>query len=284
MFSFILENEWKKSVELTHNENLWQVTNIDGLNSPSANIAKSTLAGFDGARFSSAKLDVRNIVVYFVINGNVEKNKTYLNSIVMPKRAITVYYKNHSKNVFINGYVESFEYNDFSNKVNAQISILCPFPYWSDYCMDTTIICPVINLFEFPISIPEEGIALSEIATDPSKIVMNYGNVECGARILLEASDYVMKPEILNVTTHEMMKLNTKMSPGDSIIIDTVKGSKSIIKYDRLCKEYNLINTLNVESKWINLYPGENKFSYSAQYGKNNLKITVEHNNLYGGV
>ena len=283
MYSLILENEWKQQVELTHNEDNWQVTNVDGLNSPPAVISSSTVAGFDGAKFSSSRLDVRNIVITFVINGNVEKNTIYLNSIVMPKRAIRVYYRNHSKGLYVNGYVESFEYNKFSQKVEAQISIICPQPYWMDEEASETVLSYVISLFEFPIAIPKEGIALSEIADSPSASVINYGNVECGLQIEIEASQNIILPTINNLTSHQHITLNVEMQPGDRILINTIKGQKSIRK-DCNCEETNVIDKLEAGSSWINLLPGENRFSYNASYGKQNMKITIKHRNLYGGV
>lgn len=283
MYSLILQNEWNRSVELTHNENLWQVTGISGLNTPAAIISTSAMTGFDGERFNSSRLDKRNIVISFVINGNVEANTMTLNSIIMPKRAITVYYKNRSSDLYIQGRVESFEYDKFSNQVAGQVSILCPNPCWMDKNATETLITPIIDLFEFPFAIPEEGIALSEIADARSGSIINKGNVECGIQIEIEAMESIVAPTIMNMTTQQKITVEEHIEAGHRIIINTTKGQKYVRK-DCNCEESNIINKLQEDSTWIQLIPGENRFTYSALYGTENMRITINHRNLYGGV
>lgn len=283
MYTLKIENEYHSQLELTHNESAWQVTSVTGLNPPTAVISTAAVTGFDGERFNSSRMDKRNIVINLVINSNVDANLTRLNRVIFPKRYIKIYYKSVSKDLYIEGYVEAFEYDHFDNKIACQLSVICPSPFWVSNELTAALLSPVVDLFEFPFSIPVEGIALSEFVTSKTGIVANNGNIETGAIIEIDATHNIVEPTVINVTTGQRMTVRTELKTGDRIIISTVKGSK-YIKSDCNCVEDNIINDLTVDSEWIQLLPGNNQFNYAAAYGTDNMRITVKHRELYGGV
>lgn len=283
MFSLKLENEYNNSIELTGNEDKFQVTNITGLNPPNAIISTSTNYNFDGVRYNSSRLDKRNIVITLVIQDSVEQNRMLLNSVVFPKRYIKTYYKNNSKDLYIEGYVESLEYDIFSEKCVSQISIICTNPYFVAKDITTNTLSSVVNLFEFPFSTTSQGIPISEYIGVMSKDIINYGNAESGVLIELEARNTVVRPSLLNLTTMESMTIDTELNAGDRILINSFKGEKYIRK-DCNCVQSNLINSLEQGSKWIKLVSGSNRLSYSAMYGAENLDVIFKHHDLFGGV
>jgi len=280
---FSIENEFNNTLQLTQNEKLWQVTSVTGLNPPPAAIATSVVPTFDGERFNSSRLQARNIVITLVINGDAEANRMALNKVILPKRYIKVNYQNKSKNLYIEGYVESFEYDVYENKITAQASILCPDPYWKDAEQSAAIMTPVVDLFEFPFSLPEEGIALGEILTLTEGDITNNGSIQAGCVISVEASREVLNPYIENVTTGEKMLINTELTKGDILTINTTRGSKSVQLYaDGVTT--NILNDLDESSQWITLAIGANTFIYGADYGAENMTVKIQYRNLYGGV
>lgn len=283
MFTLKIENEYHSQVKLTQNENKWQITRVTGLNPPAAVISTAAVAGFDGERFNSSRMGKRNIVIDFVINGSVDRNLTELNSVIFPKRYIKVYYASRSKDLYIEGYVEAFEYDHFNNKCACQLSVICLSPFWISNELTEANLSPVVDLFEFPFSIPVEGIALSEFVGSRTGIVPNRGNIETGAIIEIEAVHNIVEPYIVNITTGEKMTIRRELKTGDRIIISTIKGDK-YIKSDCNCVESNIINYLTSDSSWIKLVPGNNQFNYAAVYGTDNMRVTVKHRDLYGGV
>lgn len=283
MYTLKIENEYHSQIELTHNEDQLQVTSVTGLNPPAAAISTTVVAGFDGERFNSSRMDKRNIVISFVINSNVDDNITRLNRVIFPKRYLKVYYKSRSKDLYIEGYTESFEYDHFDNKIACQLSVICPSPFWISNELTEALLSPVVDLFEFPFSIPVEGIALSEFVGSKTGNVDNNGNIETGVIIEIEAINNIIEPTIINVNTGQRMTVNVEMNDGDRIIISTIKGNK-YIKLDCNCVESNLINDLTPDSEWIQLLPGSNRFNYTALYGESNMRITVKHRDLFGGV
>lgn len=282
MYSLELVNEWNRSIKMTQNEKRWQVTNVSGLDFPAAVISTSSIATLDGSRVNSRRLDNRNVVIGYVYNGDVEKNRGMINDVVMPKRYIKVLYRNKSKDVYIEGYVETSEYNLFEKKASGQISIICPGVYWLDRKSSETILTQTIPLFEFPCSIPSEGVALSELMNDTYGDVINGGNVESGTVFELSANRPVFKPKLVNVSTGQTMQLDIQMLAGDHITISTVKGSKHIV-LERNGQVINIINTL-AGRDWITLVPGYNRISYGAESGAVGLVVKVSHRNMYGGV
>lgn len=281
---FSIENEYNNNLQLTQNEKRWQLTSVTGLNSPPAAIYSSVVPTFDGERFNSARLEARDIVITLAINGDAEANRMALNKVILPKRYIKIYYQNKSLNVYIEGYVESFEYDVFAdNKIVAQASIICPDPYWRDQEQSEAVMTPVVDLFEFPFSIPEEGIALSELLTITGGDITNQGSAQSGLLITIEASREVLNPYIINATTGAKMLLNTEMTRGEVININTIRGSKYIRKYSDGVTT-NILNDLDESSQWISLALGENRFTYGADYGEENMAVKIQYRNLYGGV
>lgn len=284
MPAFSIENEYNNQLQLTQNEKRWQLTSVTGLNSPPAAISTSVVPTFDGERFNSARLEARNIVISLVINGDAEANRMALNKVILPKRYIKIYYQNKSLNLYIEGYVESFEYNVFEdNKIHAQASIICPDPYWKDAGESEAILTPVVDLFEFPFAIPAEGIALSELLIVTGAGITNQGTIQAGLIITIEASREVLNPYITNATTGEKMLLNTELTKGEVATISTTRGSKYIRKYSGGTIT-NILNDLDDSSQWISLAIGENKFTYGADYGAENMTVKIQYRNLYGGV
>ena len=278
-----IENEWNNRLRLTQNESRWQLTGLTGLNPPPANIVTSVIPGFDGTRFNLGRLEERNVVITLALTGNAETGRMLLNNVILPKRYIKVLYRNNTLNVYIEGYVDTFEYDVFEQGIIAQASIICPSPYWIDVNDSDTNIKRIVDLFEFPFSIPEEGIAFSEITASASNSVINSGTVQTGIMITIEADYDVTNPTITNTTTHEHMTIDMDMKKGDQIIINTVQGNKYVEKYAD-DTETNIINSLTMDSNWINVIPGENLFMAEAESGEIHMRTKITLQNRYGGV
>ena len=127
------------------------------------------------------------------------------------------------------------------------------------------------------------GIPFSEIDKTYMKNIFNEGDVSCGMIIELQATGTVAKPVIYDATNRTKFLLNTTMNNGDLIRINTNKGQKSVMR-ERNSVITNMINSVDEESTWLQLNPGETVFAYDAESGVEQLMISIFHNNLYGGV
>lgn len=284
MYKLGCENNRGEMLQLSQNEDFYIVEKVEGLSPVKSNIITTSMANFDGEFFKHARLEMRNIVITLRIKGDVENNRVNLYEFFNTKDKIKLHYENDHRRVSIEGYCENFECDLFTQNETAQISIICPSPYWESMEEIITDISKKFSNFEFPFSIPYEGVELSSVNLNKNTLVINGGDVETGIIIEIESeADGIRNPIIYNADTGDFIKINEVLNDGEKIIIDTNKGKKSIIKIvDGM--EYNIINDLDLSSKWLQLKKGNQFFTYSADSLSEELIVTIKRSNKYSGV
>lgn len=286
MFNLRIENTSGQSITLTKNENNFQVYNIEGLNPPTAQINISTIAGMNGSKYNSSRLNERNLVIYIKLRGNIETNRSILYSYFPTAEWCKIYYENGLRNVYIEGYIESNEVSPFTNNEIMQVSIVCPNPYFKDAQLIVDDISKVIQKFKFPFSINiNEPIPYSTIELEQVKNIVNASESETGLIINAQFGGEVEELEIRNTVTGESLTLNYSFEENDTLVIDCNKGSKAIT-LTRDGMEYNLIPYLQRGSTFFQLRTGDNKFTYLADEGVSDQLVSIQfsHYNVYRGV
>lgn len=282
MYELRVKNDKGDELTLSGNPN-YGLYKITGLNPPHATINNSVNATTDGSSVNSVRLENRNIVIYTTIEGNVETNRINLYKYFPIKKTVTLYFSNGTRDVFIEGTVELIECDLFTNKQIAQISIICPKPYFKAVEYLVTAFGDISSMFEFPFSIAEEGIPISELTTNQRKSIINTGDIETGVIVELFAIGTVVNPVLYKVGGSESMALSLTMQASDKIVINTNVGEKSITLI-RNGVSYNALGNMTPDSDWFVLESGDNVFTYSADSGTPNLQITFTTSLLYGGV
>lgn len=262
---------------------IYNVYKITGLQPPVVSINSSVNATTDGSTVNSLRAGTRNIVLYMTLEGDVEKSRINLYRYFPLKKGITVYFKNGSRDILIEGYVEVIECDLFTNKQIAQISLLCPQPYFKGVDELVTHFNEVHSSFQFPFAIPAEGIELSRIIANIRKSIINTGDVESGLIINMYAVGEVVNPVIYNTFEHTFIKLKFTMQRGDNVVINTNAGSKSIV-LTRGGLSTNIMGYMTPDSTWLTLGAGDNVFTYGADTDSSNLQLTFTASVLYGGV
>lgn len=282
MYSLKVENDRGQTLSLTNNPK-YTVYKIEGLNPPQATINSSVNTTTDGSSINSVRLESRNIVIYTTINGDVEANRINLYKYFPIKKSVKVYFSNGARDVYIEGTVELIECDLFTNRQVAQISLICPKPYFKGVDELVTMFSDVSKLFEFPFSISKAGVEISAITTNLRRSIVNVGDVETGVIIKLFATGTVVNPTLYDVLQRTHLKLNFTMRPSDTLIINTNVGEKSI-ELIRDGVTYNAMGYLVQNSTWFKLLAGDNVFTYDAESGGSNLQITFTTQVLYSGV
>lgn len=154
MYTLIAENKYGEQLELTHNP-AYVIKSIEGIDPPEAVINTTKNANADGSVYNSSYVDNRTIIITLAINGPAEANRIKLYKYFKTKYPVTLYYKNDTRNVFINGYVKNMPIEFFNKKQIAQITIFCPEPFFNASSSDMVDFSSVQDLFEFPFSIEE---------------------------------------------------------------------------------------------------------------------------------
>ena len=282
MYSLKVENDRGNILELTGNRD-YTVFKIEGLTPPQATVNSSVNTTTDGSKINSARLENRNIVLYISIDNDVEVNRINLYKYFPVKKNIKLYFANGVRDVFIEGTVELIECDLFSSKQVAQISVICPKPYFKSVNNLVAMFSDVTSAFQFPFTIPKEGIEFSSITDNQRKKIINTGDVETGAVIKLFSIGTVVNPVLYDVLKRTQMRLNFTMNPSDTIIINTNVGEKSIeLIRDGITS--NAMGYLVQNSSWFTLEAGDNIFTYDSDSGNSNLQITFTTPVLYSGV
>jgi hypothetical protein len=124
---------------------------------------------------------------------------------------------------------------------------------------------------------------LSIIGTDIRKNIVNAGEVDTGVIMEIFAIGTVVNPIIYDVLNRTHMKLDFTMQTNDIIRINTYSGAKSVTLI-RDGVESNMLSQLSYSSKWLTLKGGDNVFTYDAESGLANVRLTFRTVAHYGGV
>ena len=282
MFTLIVQNKYGERLELTHN-NSYTISNIDGIDPPEATINVTRNANYDGAVYNSSFMNERQITITLAINKPAETNRINLYRYFKSKMPVRLFYKNRSRDVYIDGYVKSVQIGFFDKKQIAQIVIECPRPHFNGANPDVQEFASMEPLFEFPFSINASGIPFSEILLAEEKSIINHGDLETGVIINIHAMGTVVNPKIYNVETLEHMFFNVELGAGDDIYINTIQGEKSIAIVKNGVRT-NGIGNLDITSSWFQMLPGDNIFTVDATDGAEYLFVTFTMTDQFEGV
>lgn len=216
-----------------------RITNIDGLGAATAAINMTQIGLNPGARFDSAHVDYRNIVIEFYIISNVIDNLNELYSAIQTGTKATL----QIKNKLINCYVETIEINRTNNPVKGQISLICPDPAFRS--------------------------AAKNVSLSASDFISYVGNQPTGFKLYLTAKTAVKNPYIsinVNKKTKKSV-LNITLAAGDVLELNSESGSKSASIASKKVYPYTG-NFL-----WPELVPGDNAITIGAESGTVTAKI-----------
>ena len=280
MFDLSVKNISGDVLRLTRN-NSYAITGVTGLTPVAANINTSTTGINDGETYNSARLGYRNIVITLYFTHDVEKNRIKLYDYFQTKQFCTLYFSNDSRDVCIDGYVETFECDLFSVSETAQISIICPNPYFKSVSETVNSSSAIISNFEFPTEF--NTVESSTTAENNSVIIPNSGDVPAGMDIVINFTSAVTNPVIRNAATGEYFRLNREFVSDDVVTVNTRNGEKSV-KLTHLGVDFNIINALDAGSSWLQLRRGNNTLYFNADSGVDHMTVTFKHTDLFAGV
>lgn len=282
MFTLIVQNPYGEQLELTHNP-AYSISSIDGIDPPEATINTTRNANYDGSVYNSSYMNERQITITLAINKPAEANRINLYRYFKTKSSVRIFFKNGSRDVYIDGYVKTIQIGFFDKKQTVQIVIECPRPHFNGADLDVQEFSSIYPLFEFPFAIEEDGIPFSEIILAQEKSIINHGDLETGVTINIHAMGPVDTPKIYNVETGERMIINMEMQAGDDIDINTIQGEKAI-KFTRGGVATNIIGHLDYSSSWLQMLPGDNVMTIDAESGAEYLLVTFTMSDQYEGV
>lgn len=284
MFTLTAERPDGERLTLTQYGSAYSVT-YAGFGPVAANVATSPRGMSSGDKINSTRRGKRNAVLYVTIEGyNVEQNRIRLYDFFTPERTVRLYYKNGARNVYTEGTVETHECDQFASPVVAQISIICPNPFWLGAEEIIKHISGVVSMFSFPFALPAAGVEMSSLTGEKYALLYNEGDEAAGFVATVYARANIINPVIYNALTNEAIGIDGTLEKGSTLTISTVDGNKRIKITDANGIERNVLSLKRAGSKWLKLAAGANYIAYAAQEGTDAMMVTLRHNELFVGV
>lgn len=247
---------------------------IEGLDPSKATISQSDYAHQDGGEFHSARRESKNIRIAVSLDsrfggGTVANLRRVLYGVAMPKTQVTLRLETEgAEDVYIRGVVESIDTPIFTDKPAAIISIICPQPIFYETAVQSVF-----------------GAANNGIVT---KYTINYaGTVETGFRLGMNmpasgnsSQGFVVHHWAPN-GDYSTMEFASILHPNDEVVMITSVGNKSVM-VTRGLSEFSILAGISPQSKWIQLYPGENELAVVATGAS--FTYELSYTNKYGGL
>lgn len=245
------------------NDDAIQVRNIEGLGPVKASITTTPFATGRGALYQGSTVDTRNIVLTlglnpdFVTYPSMHELRRILYRYLLPEAWTKLrFYTNEIPPVEIEGYVESFEPNMFSEDPEVQVSIICPNPDFMDPV--PTVITGTVT------EMADDGIEFEYI-----------GSVPAGLELKVQPSD--ANPSFTGQIIVTMGPPPEKSFYVDPVTIDATNElriatwpAKKVESVDGFGASTNLLADVSASSVWPIVRVGTNKIvvNSDADFGQ----------------
>lgn len=283
-------SKWGATISLSNNDLFW-LTNVDGLTYSATDIASIVIGGVDGDSINNIQAQPRGIIFDLRIKSgvNVEQAKRTILQTIKLKQTGTLQWTQNNKTLTIQGVVESVEMPRFNNEVTMQIALHCSQPFWEDLNEILSEIDDAKNLHYFTDTVGDmlyfvpDGIPFGEVDTSRTRTVINGGDVAVGMIIEVLAYKTVTNPIIYDQYGNFFgvgYGSDTKqlvMNVGDKLIINTVVGQKSV-----QLNGVNELDKVKPQSTWLQLEAGQNEFSINSDDAEtDNMTFTLSYKPRY---
>lgn len=274
VFEFIAPNG--AAMPLFSND-FFNLIDITGLTTLNSNVASVVVPYMDGDVVNSVQAQPREVTLYLRLkqSAGIQAAERYVMKYVKPKLSGTLHIVRDDMDIKLEGIVTAVDLPRFTQGCTMAVTLYCAMPYWVDSEAVQAEISPIINMHHFPVSFPEEGIVLGTFDNDLSQHLVNRGDVGTGMKITMIATGEVVNPR-LTAEDGRFIGINDTLQENDEVIINTVKGEKSITK-----NGVDILNKIAEGSHFLQLQTGDNRFTISADDGVNSIYFTLGYKRLY---
>lgn len=259
---------------------------IDGIYNVSGNVATVSSAFGIGETYSGTSIKKRPILITGIIKDNFDKRRNQLYNMFPLKTEGILYYYENDVSRKIKYIVESIDVEEKGIPRRFTISLICPYPYFTDVEKSEVSMAYWTPLFQFPMVCEQDtGMELASKNVTTMGVVTNNTNIEFGITIVFTANGYVKNPYLVNVETQEQIAIDIEMEAGDEIFITTQRGNKYIFYVPDSTEIAEDINyKMKYGSKFLQMHTGVNTLRAGAEEEEENLITTVYYYNEYEAV
>lgn len=242
-------------LKLSGVERKWQILSVTGLNPPLSTINETNVVGQAGVKFVGSKINKRAITFTIRVNYPCEDNRAELLRFLASNNEITLHITTKNKDLYIDGKIESNDYDIYTQSQTMMVSIICPYPYFRNTEERITDSLVSTGGFTFPFSVNvDDTIRFDDLSILDKLIVYNYGQVETGLKIKLQFYKTVVDPVVYNVDNwNEYIGFKGEYRLGDVIEINTNVNVKERAVLIRNGKRTKILNKLMSGITWLKI-------------------------------
>lgn len=303
IYTIVATNDKGDSVELDL-ANPWAggiaVVGASGLGPADGTINTVNFATSDGALFNSSRIKSRDIELNLKFLGSdIEAVRHRLLRYFRVKHPITLDFITDYRHTYITGYVEKNEIDIFSNSEGADITIVCPNPFFKlrDPAKGKNSVRFTTSTpsFEFEFQDPNSDsptLIFGEMSSTGETIVAYEGDADASTIVDIQFLGPASGVRLYNTTTQTRINIDTNeisrllgstIRAGDRLSISSDVGDKYVRAY-RDGRLYNALSALDKDSDWIFLTPGDNLITVRADTGIDNVSAIISFENLYESI
>lgn len=303
IYTIVVSNDKGDSVELDLT-NPWAggiaVVGASGLGPVDGTINTVDFATSDGALFNSSRIKSRDIELNLKFLGSdIEAVRHRLLRYFRVKHPIMLDIVTDYRHTYITGYVEKNEIDIFSKNEGADITIVCPNPFFrlrdpakGKNSVRFTTSTPS---FEFEFQDPNADsptLVFGEMSSTGETIIVYEGDADASTIVDIQFLGPAAGIKLYNTTTQTRINIDTNeisrllgsaIKAGDRLSISSGVGDKYVKAY-RDGKVYNALSALDKDSDWIFLTPGDNLITVRADTGIDNVSAIISFENLYESI
>lgn len=301
-------------------ESGFALVGMEGITPGKGNINTKEIATLDGGFFQNARLPARNIVLDYVfldeVDGvyrTIEEARLLFYKYFVIKKPLTLIIETDLHRYQIEGYVESNEPEIFSSMEGAQVSIICPSPYF--HLADSSLnengnasqtIFNQGGSFKFEWSNPRFMYTIQfgnpdDIVREQTTTIYYDGDVDTGIIFhvyligdfdrygsYIDFDYYGDSADNARITfiRFNNYKFEGGLQVGDELVISTIPGQKSAY-VKRGAQKINVFSCLDIVDDWFGLQKGPNVIHVNPIVvfpHPPNIYVTMEYPILCAGV
>lgn len=303
IYTIVATNDKGDSVELDL-ANPWAggiaVVGASGLGPADGTINQVNFATSDGALFNSSRIKSRDIELNLKFLGSdIEEVRHRLLRYFRVKHPITLDFITDYRHTYITGHVEKNEIDIFSNSEGADLTIVCPNPFFKlrDPAKGKNSVRFTTSTpsFEFEFQDPNSDsptLIFGEMTSTGETVVVYEGDADASTIVDIQFLGPASGVKLYNTTTQTRINIDTNeisrllgstIRAGDRLSISSGVGDKYVKAY-RDGNVYNALSALDKDSDWIFLTPGDNLITVRADTGIDNVSAVISFENLYESI
>lgn len=260
------------------------LTAADGIYGYENTLYTSDQSEQDGSTYVGNRVSARRIGLTLKLLIDVVNTRNTILRTLQPKSLGTLRLTRGTLTRDIRGIVEKVEANNTDASI-LNLYFLCPNPYWREEQENQVYIATWQPLFGYPLTV-EQGVGFMFGQRTEQRVINapNHGTATTGMRIVFAARNDVVNPKISNaMDSTKYILTKVTLHEGDILTIQTGKGEKKATLYRAEGgEESNAFSLLDIANNtFLQLNPGDNYLSYSADSGEDALTVAVFYYSCY---